>query len=83
METDRCVEVLAVCYPVWDGELSEGMQSLGQKLVPEDEMGYIYFPKRAACVVIWELLRTRPALVSTGLIRKSELMNVIWEFHPE
>lgn len=83
METDRCVEVLAVCYPVWDGELSEGILSLGQKLVSEDEMGYIYFPKEAACVVIWELLRTRSALVSTGLIRKAELMNAIWSSHPE
>ena len=28
-------------------------------------------------------MRTRSALVSTGLIRKPELMNAIWKYHPE
>lgn len=83
METDRCVEVLAVCHPVWAVELPEGILSVAERLNDEDEMGYLYFAKETACVVIWELLRKRPALVSTGLIRKPELMNAIWEHHPE
>lgn len=82
IETNQCVEVLAVCYPIWDGELSEGLQKIGQRLGMEEELGYIYFLRDAACVAIWELLWTRPALVSTGLIRKPELMNAIWEYQP-
>lgn len=46
-------------------------------------MGYLYFSKESACVSIWELLRSRPELTSLGLIRKAELMNAIWDCHPE
>ena len=83
METDQCVEVLAVCHPVWASELPEGLLAIAKGLNDQDEMGYLYFSREDACVVIWEFLRTRSALVSTGLIRKSELMNAIWESHPE
>ena len=82
METDQCVEVLAVCHPVWASELPEGLLAIAQGLDAEDEMGYLFFAEDA-CVVIWEFLRTRSALVSTGLIRKAALMNAIWESHPE
>lgn len=82
IETEQCIEVLAVCYPVWDGELSEGLLESGQTLDSEDEMGYIFFRKEIACVAIWELLRTRPELAAVGLIRKPELMNAIWRDQP-
>ena len=82
IETEQCVEVLAVCYPIWDGDLSEGLWEVGRKLDAEGEMGYRYFLKETACVAIWELLRLRPALLTTGLIRKTELMNAIWEHQP-
>ena len=83
IETEQCVEVLAVCYPIWVGDLPEGLLVLGRKVEAADERGYIFFPKEAASVIIWELLRTRPALVTAGLIRKPELMNAIWEHQPE
>lgn len=83
LETDQCVNVLAVCNPVWASELSEGLLSIASKLEHEDELGCVFFQTEAACVAIWELLRTRPELVSLGLIRKAELMNAIWEHHPE
>ena len=82
IETERCVEVLALCYPVWDGELSEGMSELGRTLEIEGEMGYLYFIKDASCVALWELLRTRSELIDAGLIRKPELMNAIWRHQP-
>ena len=82
IETEQCLEVLAVCYPVWDGELSEGLSELGQRLEIEGEMGYLYFSKEAACVAVWELLRTRSELIDAGLIRKPELMNAIWKYQP-
>lgn len=82
IETEQCVEVLAVCYPVWDGDLSKGIQEVGRRLDQEGERGYLYFLKESACAAVWELLWIRPALVSTGLIRKPELMNAIWEYQP-
>lgn len=83
METDQCMGVLAVCHPVWASELPEGLLAIAKRLNHEDEMGYLYFAEETACIVIWELLRSRSALVSTGAIRKPELMNAIWEHHPE
>lgn len=82
IETEQCTEVLAVCYPVWDGDLSKGIQEVGHRLDQEGERGYLYFLKESACAAVWELLWTRPALVSTGLIRKPELMNAIWKYQP-
>lgn len=83
METDQCAEVLAVSYPIWTVELSEGVQTIARRLDHEGELGYLYFSKQAACVAIWELLRTRSELTTLGLIRKAELMNAIWEYYPE
>ena len=83
IETEQCMEVLAVCYPVWDGDLSDGLQKVGQRLEMEGEQGYIYFLKESACIAVWELLQIHPALISTGLIRKPELMNAIWEYQPD
>lgn len=81
IETERCVEILAVCHPACE-ELSEGLPELGRTLEAEGEMGYLYFPKEAACVAIWELLRIRSELTASGLIRRPELMNAIWEHQP-
>ena len=82
IETEQCLEVMAVCNPIWDGELSEGLSELGQRLAIEGEMGYLYFSKETACVAVWELLRTRSELIDAGLIRKPELMNAIWRYQP-
>ena len=83
METDQCAEVMAVSYPIWETELSDGVQILAMRLDHEGELGYLYFSKQAACVAIFELLRTRSGLSALGLIRKAELMNAIWEYYPE
>ena len=71
-----------MCYPIGAGELSEGLRGVGRKLDIEGEMEYIYFLRETACVAIWELLWVRPQLTDTGLIRKPELMNAIWEHQP-
>ncbi len=83
IETDRCIEGLAICHPVWATELSEGLLGIAERLEHEGAMGYCYFQRETACVAIFELLRIRSALTSTGLIRKPELMNAIWAYHPE
>lgn len=82
IETEQCIEVLALSYPIWDGELSEGLIEIGRKMGAEGDMGYLYFLREAACVAVWELLRTRSELIDAGLIRKPELMNAIWRYQP-
>lgn len=82
IETDQCAQVLAVSYPIWAAELSERVQKIARRLDHEGELGYLYFSKQAACVVIFELLRTRSELTTLGLIRRAELMNAIhYSFH--
>lgn len=83
IETDQCVEVLAVCNPVWDTELSDGALSIAQRLEYEGAMGYRYFTKPDSCVVIFELLKTHPEWTGCGLIHRAQLMNAIWKYHPE
>ena len=82
IETSQCKEVLAVCHPVWVTELSNGILGVAEKMEHEGEMGYLYF-QQAACIAIFELLRTRSSLVAFGLIRNQELMNSIWKHYPE
>lgn len=57
------------------------LRLLGEELGGEVSF-YLYF-QQAACIAIFELLRTRSALVASGLIRKPELMNAIWKYYPE
>lgn len=82
LETDQCVEVLVVCYPIWATEFSDHILCIAHRLDHEGVMG-LYFSKESACVAVWELMRTRLELTSLGLIRKAELMNAIWEYYPE
>lgn len=86
LETSQCKHVLAVCYSIWTGELSDGVQKAGtrQPLVAgaEEDLGYLFFDDRTSCVAIFELLEVRGRWLEAGLIRKPELMNAIWEYQP-
>ena len=84
--TSQCKHVLAVCYSIWTGELSDGVQKAGtrQPLAAgtEEDLGYLFFDDRTNCVAIFELLEVRGRWLDAGLIRKPELMNAIWEYQP-
>lgn len=86
IETSQCKTVLAVCNPVWEAELSEGVIRVGKKLAyresDDEELSYLFFEHEISCVAIFELLATREEWLSTGLIRGPELMNAIWKYAP-
>lgn len=87
METDQGKSVLAVCHHIWSTEFSDGVKQAGKKLSSEEacdneEPCYLFFDKEASCTAIFELLKVRPEWLSTGLIRKAELMNAIWKYAP-
>lgn len=88
IETDRCENVLAVCYPIWSTELSEWTEKLGEETVYdkghgiETTLGYIFFPEQISCIPIYELMRTRSEWSGT-LIDRPALMNAIWKVLPE
>lgn len=89
IETDQCKEVLAVSHPAWASDISQYVLRYAHRL-PYDmdhgsnsTFGYQFFSKRASCVVIFELLQTRPEWLTRGNIHLPELMNAIWTYYPE
>lgn len=86
METDQCVEVLAVCHPIWSSEFSDGVTQAGKKLTKDsadsEGLNYLFFNRETSCTAVFELLKVRPEWLTTGLIRKAELMNAIWQNAP-
>lgn len=88
IETEQCVEVLAVCFPVWDGELSEAAQRLAVMLDCDkrhgigETFGYLFFDEATSCIPIFELLKTRREWDVSGLIDRLALMNAIGEHFP-
>ena len=89
IETDLCEEVLAVCHPVWEIELSGGVLSHARQTDYDAErgmdetLGYQFFTKRESCVVIFELLPCRPEWLTSGRVDLPALMNAILEYWPE
>lgn len=88
IETGQCTEILAVCFPVWDGELSGAAQKMAMLLDYdrqhgiEDTFGYMFFSEDASCIPIFELLKARREWETSRLIDKAALMNAIWEKAP-
>lgn len=85
IETDQRMETLALCNPIWSTELSDRAQGYGQQIErhQEDDMAYLFFSRTASSTAIFELLLKRPEWATSGLIRRPELMNAIWEFSPQ
>ena len=79
IETEQCTEMLAVCFPIWDAELSEAAQKLG--IPVGDNTGCLFFPETASCVPIFELMQTHRAW--ERFIDVNALMNAIWEGVPD
>lgn len=89
LETDQCREVLTICYPIWDADLS--VEAVGLGAVTEygqvhdihSTFSYLFYKKEDACVPIFELLKARMHWSRTGQIDVPALMNAIWRNHPE
>lgn len=87
LETSQCEELLAVCFPIWHGELSSIAQAISeqtgydQKNGITNTMGYLFFSPQASCIAIHELMGTRRTWAGT-LIDRPALMNAIWNYLP-
>lgn len=83
LETDRCLEGLAVSSPIWDGELSEAAwrAALGFS-GGENPPRYLFFSEKGSCIPIFELMKTRPDWERSGIIDSAALMNAIWQDFP-
>lgn len=88
LETSQCKELLAVCFPVWNAELSPASASLAKLLTwdaaigVEKAMGYIFFTRESSCVPIYELMMTRQKW-DGAVIDVPALMNALWKYAPK
>lgn len=89
IETDRRLEkVLAVCYPIWNSELSDYTKQHGEK--SEIDMlygidsteGYLFFSEHNACLALFELWTSYPRIGQSQRINAAAMMNAIWTYHP-
>lgn len=89
IETDRNLDkVLAICYPIWNSELSDYTKLHGEK--SEIDMlygidsteGYLFFSERNACLALFELWASHQQLGQSQRINVGAMMNAIWKYHP-
>lgn len=88
LETSMCKELLAVCHPIWDAELSFSAKMLCEApvrliaAIREKSTDYLFFSKEVSCIPIYELMETREEWDGT-VIHSPALMNAIWECMPK
>ncbi len=86
LETDRCEQMLSVCYPIWSSDLSEAALSLGQRSEYDqthgidNTLGCLFFTKRDSCIPLFELLQLRE---DWKAVNSAALMNAVWQNFPE
>ena len=89
IETDQCKEVLAVCYPMWNGDFSDGVMELGVTVETDEQvgmdtsLGYLFFEKTAGSLALFEQWQIYDSLRNSGYIDYPALMNYIWKYAPE
>ena len=89
IETDQCVEVLAVSHPAWSAGLSGGVLRHARQTDYDTEhginrtLGYKFFSRKVSCVVIFELLQYHSEWLTDGRVDLPALMNTILEYWPE
>ena len=89
LETDRCEEMLSICYPIWQAELSIQEQHLGEQLEYDQvrgidiTFGNLFYPKENSCIPLFELSLLHPEIKTNGAINMSALLNAVFKFYPE
>lgn len=89
LETDRCEEMLAVCYPTWQADITTPEQDLGEQLAYDrmrginNTLGYLFFPKQGSPIPLYELSQLHPEVAESGVVNMTALLNAICEFYPE
>lgn len=88
LETDQGNRLMAVCYPIWESDLSDALTSAGLQTDYDiahnisETLGYLFFEEPYFCLVIFELVYLREEWVKSGMVDLSALMNAIWRDQP-
>ena len=89
LETDRGERMLAVCHPFADSTFSgytlyySEQTDFDRERGLDNTLGCLFFPEKAMCLAIFELLPGNPKILRSGMIGLAELCNAIWYGFPE
>lgn len=89
LETDRCEEMLAVCYPIWESDITIPEQNQGEQLEYDriqgidNTLGYLFFSKQNSVIPLYELSLLHSEIEENGVVNIAALLNAICKFYPE
>ena len=89
LETDQCERLIAICYPIWDSNLSDYGKLLGEQTAFDRKagidrtFGYLFFTEENGCLALFELLAEFPHILPNELIDPAAMVNAIWQNHPD
>lgn len=89
LETDRCEEMLAVCYPIWQSDITIPEQNQGEQLEYDRmqgidySLGYLFFSKQNSAIPLYELSLLHAEIRENGVVDMAALQNAICKFYPE
>jgi hypothetical protein len=89
LETETAERLIAVCYPIWAGDLSKYATSFGEQTDYDKargihhSFGYRFFRLDTGSIAIYELWKRHPQINANGRIDIPKLMNALWEYHPQ
>ena len=89
LETDHCEEMLAICYPIWQADITLSEQNHGEQLEYDrihgidNTLGYLFFSKRNSVIPLYELSLLHSEMKESGVIDMDALLNAICESYPE
>ena len=89
LETDRCEEMLSVCYPIWQSDLTIPEQRYGEQLEYDQirqidsTLGNLFFSKDNSYIPLFGLSLANPEIRTNGVINTAALFNAICASYPE
>jgi hypothetical protein len=89
LETETAEHLIAICYPIWAGDLSKYAMSYGEQTDDDRKrgihrcFGYLFFKVDTGSIAIFELWKRFPQLNESGRIDIPKLMNALWEYHSQ
>lgn len=89
LETEQGEETLAVGFPLWNADLSKAALGYAHQCDYDlshgidQTLGYQFFPRKAICIAVFELLLARSERLDEDKVDLPALMNAIWRDCPE
>ena len=89
LETEQGEETLAVGFPLWNADLSKAALGYAHQCDYDlshgidQTLGYQFFPRKAICIAVFELLLARSEWLDEDKVVLPALMNAIWRDCPE